>query len=194
MFDSVRRITGPAFEFATLTAVKRNLGIDEADTTHDLFLADIIPAARVMIEARASTTLTPTKWRGKFDTWPAYCFGVEIPNPPLLYDPVSYPIEIVFANGTVVDPADMTIDTDSFPGRVGLSVTGYSVCGGARGTITWWAGRETLAEIEPAYVKAGLMLVGHLFENREATTTEGLRALPMGVETLLASVAYSGMY
>ena len=40
--------------------------------------------------------------------------------------------------------------------------------------------------LPPALNHAALLLIGHFFENREATTVEQLRFIPIGVDRLIA--------
>ena len=60
--------------------------------------------------------------------------------------------------------------------------------------VTYWAGVAPGDPIEPGLRSCLLLLVGHLYANREATTADGIGELPMGLEMLLAAESVLGTY
>lgn len=193
--DSLQRVVRPAFYFVTIDEVKRQCSIDESDASNDTLLNALIPVAQSYCESRAGRTLTPTKWLGRFDDW-EYVQNrpMEIPNAPLLYHATDYPIVIVLDSGQYVDPLAIAADTLSMPGTVTVSEWPTGVTNTGRASITWWAGHQTLAEIPTEIRHAGVMLVAHYFENREATSELASIPVPYAVDALLASASYAGRY
>jgi uncharacterized phiE125 gp8 family phage protein len=194
-FDSITRIQRPAFRFATIEEAKRQCGIDESDATHDDTLNALIPVAQNYVESRAATTLTPTKYRARFNHWGCSSSNlIPIPNPPLLYDSTDFPIVIGIDGGFFVDPLNIGADTLSMPGTVRVNEWPTGAETDARATMTWWAGYQTLGEIPEEFRHAGLMLVANWFENREAAADISLMPVPYAVDALLASASYAGRY
>ena len=89
-----------------------------------------------------------------------------------------------------LDPSDYTVDADSRPGRVRLASPGNN----SQIVVTFWAGQATPAAIPPTIKSAILLMVGHLWNNREAVTEGRFEELPCGVEMLLAAEAITGVY
>ena len=125
---------------------------------------------------------------GRFDDW-EYVQNrpMEIPNAPLLYHATDYPIVIGLDSGQFVDPLAIAADTLSMPGTVTVSEWPTGVTNTGRASSTWWAGHQTLAEIPTEIRHAGVMLVAHYFENREATSDVASIPVPYAVDALLAS-------
>jgi uncharacterized phiE125 gp8 family phage protein len=92
-----------------------------------------------------------------------------------------------------LDPSQYTVDAASQPARIVPSVnltwptTDYYIPGSVK--VTYVAGSYgdgVNKDICPLSIKqAILLLVGHLYENREATSTLNPKALPLGVDALL---------
>ena len=58
-------------------------------------------------------------------------------------------------------------------------------------TIKWWAGYGGSAGLMPAAVKSAvLMLVAHLWRNREMTAEAALTEVPMGTKALLDTLRW----
>ena len=195
-FDSITRIQNPAFRFVTIEEAKRQCGIDESDATNDSMLNALIPVAQNYIESRAAITLTPTKWRARFNHWDCCSTQtpIPIPNPPLLFDATDFPVAIGIDGGHFVDPINILTDTLSIPGTVSVNEWPTGAATDARASISWWAGYQTLAEIPAEFRHAGLMLVASWFENREAAADISLLPVPYAVNALLASASYAGRY
>ena len=193
--DSIQRLIRPAFYFVTIDEVKRQCSIDESDASNDTLLNALIMVAQSYCESRCGRTLTPTKWLGRFDDWEyTQSRAIEMPNPPLLFHSTDYPIVVGHDGGQFVDPINILADTLSIPGTVTITEWPSNVSTSGRSTITWWAGYQTLAEIPTEIRHAGVMLVAHYFENREATSDVSQIPVPYAVDALLASASYSGRY
>ena len=90
----------------------------------------------------------------------------------------------------IMDDGDYIVDISSEPGRVVLAYgkswpsTTLQPANGI--CIEFDAGYGDAAADVPAAVKqAMLLLIGHLYENREAVTDKSTVVLPMAVESLL---------
>jgi len=58
-------------------------------------------------------------------------------------------------------------------------------------TVTWWAGYSADGTSVPAPVKAAvLMLVAHLWRNRETAAEVALTEVPMGTKALLDTIRW----
>jgi uncharacterized phiE125 gp8 family phage protein len=58
-------------------------------------------------------------------------------------------------------------------------------------TVTWWAGYGSSGSSVPAAIRSAmLMLVAHLWRNREMTTEAALSEVPMGTKALLDSARW----
>jgi uncharacterized phiE125 gp8 family phage protein len=155
----------------------------------DDLLTRLITAAREDCEdfqRRAYITRTYELW---LDAWPDGD-RIEIPMPILqAVNSVTY----YDTNGDdydLTEDDDFIVDTENEPGQVVLaygkawpSITLRPVNGIC---IEFDAGYGAAAADVPAAVKqAMLLLIGHLYENREAVTEKSTGVLPMAVESLL---------
>lgn len=183
MFTAVA--AGPAIEPVTLSEARGHLRVDHSDD--DLLIMNLIVAAREHIEGTSTRRALITQTR---DYWlPHFSGSMEIPYPPLQsVTSVKY-IDAAGAEQTL-DSSVYAVVSDDIPGRVELAygeswptvrresnavairfVAGY---GAARGDV-------------PATIRQGLLLlVGHLYENRELVAPVQLHTIPMGIKALLA--------
>lgn len=94
-------------------------------------------------------------------------------------------------------PSEYVVTTGS-PGRLGVPFGGtWPVTLPQIGAVTvrFTAGYGPDAAAVPPNVKAAvLLMVGHLYENREAVTAGTLSALPLGIDHLLGVEAAAGGY
>ncbi len=192
-------VTAPASEPVSLAEAKAHLRIESADD--DSLISALIAAARQAAEAHMRRALITQTWRLTLDRFPAapqaWWDGVrqgadmpgdgsviELPRPPLVsvtsvtaYDDAD--------NATVAGAASYFVDTDGKPGRVVLRSgqtwpTALRVAGGVE--VLFVAGYGAAGAVPQAIRQGILMLIGHLFENREAEA--GAAALPAGVAAL----------
>ena len=181
-----RVITPPTIEPLTLAEAKAQCRIDIDDD--DTLIAGMIQAAREYCEAidwRSYLTQTIELW---LEAWPGDD-EIELPLPPLQSvtsveyydtDDVKY----------TLTASDYYVDTISEPGRVVLknlktwpttSLRDYNaIC------VTYKAGWTTQAAVPQAIKQAMLLLIGHWYENREATTLGAVsRPIDFAVKALL---------
>ena len=200
IFRSVRRVTEPQVEPVSLYECKEHLRLMPDFSDDDSYIIALIAAARRMTEDRVNRTWTLTQWQATFSHWHGCgCRGRELPRPPLMATIDTYKVEIRFRNADGfeehVDAGNIRANVDEFPGRVHLSETLSSECCQQEGVVTWWAGVELPQDV-PAQAKVAIkLLVAHWYGNRSAVTTDGVGTeLPLGVDSLLASLAWGGGY
>lgn len=156
-------------------------------SAEDTLLAALIQAAREYVEDYQNRALCTQTWELVLDSWPVRDY-VELPKPPL--QSVTS-IKYKDSAGTESTWADTNyiVDPDSFLGRVVLAdgiswptATLYPA-GGIR--IQFVAGYGLAADVPQTTRQAMLLLIGHLYENREAGTDRALTEIPFGVKSLL---------
>lgn len=199
-YRSLIRLTQPIVEPVSLAEAKAQCRVD--DTSEDLTLfATYISAAREWAERYTERTFIHTQWQLRTDAFP---WEFRLPFPPMAtatgFTDVSltYTTNVINGVGTVVTlPAsEYRVDRNQTPGGVrplyGQSWPSYVVDRNAV-TLTWWAGYGEDGTKVPAAVKpAILMLVAHLYRNREMTAAGALNIVPMGVKQMLNTVRWSG--
>lgn len=181
----VKLITAPASEPLTLVEAKLHLRVDVADD--DTLIAALITAARQYCEGVLWRALMPQTWELYLDEWP--CEEIELPKPPLQsVTSVKYTNSI--GATTTMDAGDYTVDTASEPGRVVLNYgelwPTVTLATANPIAIRYVCGYADAAHV-PETVKAAMkLLIGHLYENREAVVA-GLivTSVPLAVESLL---------
>ncbi len=192
-------VSAPASEPVTLAEAKAHLRVEVAD--EDSLITALIVVAREAAEAHTRRALVTQTWRLTLDRFPAalqpWWDGVrqvadmpgdgniiELPRPPLVsvtsvtvYDDADNPV--------AVPAASYYVDSDSEPGRVSLrSGKTWPAVGRVAGgvEVVFVAGYGAASAVPQAIRQGMLMLIGHLFERREAEAAAG--ALPPGVAAL----------
>lgn len=181
---ALKLVTLPATEPVSLLEVKSHLRIDFADD--DTLLAGFITAAREYCEMFQNRAFITQTWELTMDAWP--CFPFQLPMPPLVS--VSSIKYFDTANvETTWDAANYFEDTDSEPGRIGLAhsislpTTTLRPINGVK--IQYVAGYGVATAVPLRAKQAILMLIGHLYENRESVSQEDLKEIPFAVSSLL---------
>ena len=82
---------------------------------------------------------------------------------------------------TVMDPGDYYLQGNSLY----ASSSWPAIYSGSKVTIEWVSGSS---EVNPQVQIAAMLIVGHLYRNREATTAENMKELPMGVYDIVSNV------
>jgi hypothetical protein len=158
----------------------------------DALLLRLISTGRRLVEQRLGTTLATRQFRATFAPDQGYRCSLRIPAPPLLVDG-THPLTIT-VGGVVVSSATYTIDSDSTPAVIRFT-TWPTFDDDAPLVVTYWAGPAPGGRIEPAAESVILLYVAHGFKNREGVVTGTIaNELPMGIETLLASISITGAY
>lgn len=177
-------VTAPTYEPLGLQEVKDHLRVTHSD--QDALISELIPAARRFAEGYTRRALITQTWDLLLDRFPKL---IELPRPPLQsVTSIAY----VDATGTsqTLDAANYQIDAVSAPARVAPSYGNiwpqtYAEMNVV--TVRYVAGYGDAGGDVPAGIRqAMLMLIGHLYENPEATISGTIIArVPMGVEYLL---------
>jgi uncharacterized phiE125 gp8 family phage protein len=173
------RVTAPASPVISLAEAKKHLRVlhDDDDTEIEAFVA----AATAMIEGPngIGIALSSQTWRLSLDHFP--CEIIVPLGPVISIDGISYTKE----DGTSGTTDRWRVDMDSQPCRIWPPYDGawpVSRCEPGAVKVTFTAGFTTI----PADLKAAiLLLVGHLYENREAVADKAMAELPMAVSTIL---------
>ncbi|WP_334185091.1 head-tail connector protein [Novosphingobium sp.] len=169
----VTRVTAPTEALLTLTEARDHLRV-----MHDLddgYIAHLIEVATSYIEgpSGAGIALLPSQWVLTMDQLPK-CFDIDL-------CPVRS-IDSITADGQVIDPALYSADLNSTPARVIGRYHPHCRSDFGRVKVTFTAGYETV----PADLKhAALLLISHLYENREAVAAADFKVVPFAVEAIL---------
>jgi uncharacterized phiE125 gp8 family phage protein len=180
----------PAQEPITAAEAKLHCRVDHS--TEDAIFSRLIPLARRKCEELSKWAFITRTYQAKLDCWP---YGDTIK---LLWPPLQSVTSIAYvdeAGGShTFDASNYVVDTHSVPGRIVLKAAGDGWPGealqvGGAITITYVAGFGNNPEHVPEeYKQAMLLLIGHLYENRESVVVQqgiGLVQVPQTVEWLL---------
>jgi uncharacterized phiE125 gp8 family phage protein len=177
-------VTAPAIEPITLQEAKDHMRVDHA--YDDALIEPLITAAREMVESITRRALITQTWDYYLDTFPNV---LRLPMSPLQ--------SISSITYTDVDGASQTlssavyvVDSDHEPGRV---YEGYSQSWPSTQSIRkavkvrYVAGYGDAAVDVPMPIRqAMLLIIGHLYENREPYITgTTISKSPMAAESLL---------
>lgn len=192
-------ITPSAHEPVSLDDAKLHCRV--TGTAEDDLISAMIAAARKRVEDISWRTIMPATLSLTLDNWPAGD-TIELPYPPLQH--VDY-VQYTVRDGTVktLSANDYVVDKSSTPGRIVLKSDStwpgddlleagaivISYLAGISNTVSTNQNAHLIrALVSPTHRAAILLIVGHLYENREAVVAgAGLSSfeLPMGVDILL---------
>lgn len=166
---TVTVVTAPAEEPVSLAEAKLDLRVDHSD--EDELIEEYITAAREHVENVTWKALVTQTLEAAFDAWPQ---GSELvlPRPPL-QSVASVTYTDSDGNDTVWDSANYIVDTRRKPGRI---VLGYgkswptATLQPVNGIVVRYvAGYGAESAVPALYKKAIKLLVGEMYEHREAT-------------------------
>ena len=213
MSRNYKLLEGPVTEPVSLITAKLHLRVDFA--TDDSLISMYITAARQLAEQKINKPIYNQTYQLNLDTFPygdwrstrpisvnrdpygysAYYGGLAVKLPKPRCQSVT---SITYVDGTgttqTLDPAFYQVYLNSEPARIvptnGSSWPTTDLYLPGTITITFEAGNYgDGVEVDtcPMPIKmAILLLVGHLYENREASGANTLAAIPLGVDALLA--------
>lgn len=167
----LRLITAPDAEPVTLAEAKAHLRVDH--DAEDMLIAAWIEAARMSVEASTGRALMPQTWEMRLAAFLAD--AIELPSPPLIavlsvatvdaagtitgLHPATY--QVIAPAGPMAQPgAIRPAAGECWPGTVA------GVAGAVR--VQYQAGYANAAAVPAPLRAAILLLVGDLYENREA--------------------------
>lgn len=187
---ALKLVIPPIIEPVSLEEAKLHCRVEtDAD---DSIIEGWIKTAREYCEKFQNRAYCQQTWELWLDDFPKVG-QLQIPRPPLiLVDSIKYydvdDVEYDF------DPTEYFVDTKNEPGWVALnygSTWPSETLRPANGVcITFTAGYEPGeyddAENVPSDVKSAIkLLIGHWYENREATGAANIKDIPKGVDALL---------
>ena len=211
---SLKQLSEPEVEPVSLAAAKGQVGLLPEQGDNDALLLRLISTGRRLVEQRLGVTLATRQFRATFEpniqryghdhyhqyhTYyqdPTYYLGhgrlgLRIPAPPLLVDG-THPFTIT-VSGVTISSDTYTIDSDSTPAVIRFS-TWPTFDEDNPLVVTYWAGPALAGRVEPAAETVILLYLAHGFKNREGVIPGSANPLPMGIETLLASISVTGAY
>lgn len=162
---ATRRTSAPSVEPVTLAEAKVHLRVTHS--SEDALITALIVAAREHVESVTGRKLISQQWELIQDAFP--CGPVQLPFSPIItIDSVKY----LDDDGALqtLDTAEYAKDTYSVPGWVSPVDTWPSTYDTINAvTIAFTVGYGATAADVPASLKAAMLLmIGDLFENREA--------------------------
>lgn len=184
----IKITTAPATEPVTATEAKLHCRVDHS--TEDAIFTRLIEMARIQCEAISGRAFITRTYTALLDYWPRWTF--ELPYPPLATITSIKYYDDAGSAAVTFDSANYYVDTNSEPGRVALlndadwpSTTLRDINGVE---IIYTAGYGVAADVPDQYKQAMLLLIGHLYENRESVVVQqGISQIqiPQAVDWLL---------
>lgn len=180
------RTTAPTTEPLTLQEVKDHLRL--SGTAEDALLAGYLLAATDLVELQTLRSLITQTWTLTLDDWPAG--GIFwLPRPPLAS---VTSIKYLDTDGVqqTWSSSNYRVSTGNEPGRItlGYNATLPSLYGVSdQVEVIYTAGYGANGEFVPMPIlQAMLLLIGHFYENREASVIGTIAStMPFSVEALL---------
>lgn len=201
LIPSHRLITPPAAEPVTVAEAKARLRLTV--TSQDAMIGAMITAARLHVEQLTGRALIDQTWEMYLDCFPAG--SILLPRGPVQeVTEFEWITSADVTNTWTVSGDDLLdgstvkahIDTARDPAEIRLAYGEYWP------TDVLKTSRPIRIQYEAGYGAAGsdvpgpildaiLLLVGHRYRNPEATATESLKEIPLGVSSLLANYMLS---
>ncbi len=180
MDDLITRvITGPVIEPVTLSEAKLHLRVDTS--ADDALITALIAAAREMIEERTGLALLTQTRDALALAFPAERY-IELLYPPVQSVTGVYYTETDGSSEQTLSAAAYTLSV--WNARITLK-SGYAWPSGEM-RVRYVCGYTAAASVPQRLRQAVLLLIGHWYENREATQNGTvLREIPLAVEALI---------
>ena len=185
---SLKPVTPPAAEPVSLAEAKAHLRVDTSDD--DALITSLIVAARQWCEGYQNRAYVTQTWDLVLDDWPADpCPDrVRVPLPPL--QSVAS-LKYTDADGVqaTMPATDYLVDVASQPGRLVLAYgkvwPTVTLRPAAAIEVRFTAGYGLAVAVPETVKQAIKLLVGHLYEHREATSVDELSEVSFAVKALL---------
>jgi len=185
---SLTEVTAPSAEPISTAEAKLHLRVDISED--DAVIDRLVGAARRRVEQFTRHALITQTWRLSLSEWPSGD-AIEVPLPPLQSVGVSIKYKDTAGNESTFSSSSYIVDTDPTPGRIvlayGESWPGTALYPTSPIAVQFTAGFGDAGSDVPEDIRqAILLLVGHYYENREASVAVGnVQVLPLGVASLL---------
>ena len=209
-----KEVSQPAAEPVTLQQAKQHLRVD--DSSDDDLILGYIFAARAMVEKLMNRSVFNRKMKMTLDffPWPGWetvtgsshdaylgwyfrSLSIRLPKP------ATFSVEAISYLGDdlqpiVIAPSNYVVDLISEPARIfpapgytwpyqNQYVPGQVIIDFTSGTYGDGVDVNTCPQ---TIVMAILLIVGHFYRNREASSAEALKTIPLGVAELLAGEVF----
>lgn len=162
-------VTGPEEEPVSTEEAKLDLRVDHDD--EDALIDEYVMAARQHVENTTWRALVTQTLEAAFDAWPSGTVLV-LPRPPL-QSVTSVTYTDKDGNSTVWDAANYIVDSRRQPGRLVLAYGKSWPTATLQPTngivVRYVAGYGAASAVPAIYKKAIKLLVGEMYEHREAT-------------------------
>jgi uncharacterized phiE125 gp8 family phage protein len=168
-------------EPVTLDEAKLHLRVDTTD--EDDLITALISAARETLESETNRSFVRREHVMKFDCFPT-CISITLVRGDV--DPDTIAIEYVDENEVeqTLNASEYWVDTHGSIARIVTRNTWPGTFAGRPNnvTITYDAGYIT---IPPGLKQALLLLIGHLYENRQAVANGNMSDIPLGLRYMV---------
>jgi uncharacterized phiE125 gp8 family phage protein len=211
-------VTPPTVEPITLLQAKQHLRVDFQDD--DTLITTLITAAREICEQKMQRSIYNQTYVLSLDQFNYGDWRSTIPmerrNPlrfsalwesmalrlpmPRLVSVTSITFLDITGTQQMLDPSAYMVDASSEPARIVPAInltwptTDYYIPGSVK--VTYVSGSygdgETISTCPAMIKQAMLLIIGHLYENREESSGLSLKCLPLGVEALLNPYRFYG--
>ena len=188
----LNQLSAPASTPISLSEAKAHLRVLTND--EDTLITALIAVATTLLEGRHGVlgrALITQQWEHRIDGFPTNGF-IELPLPPLqTVEAVKY-IDDAGTEQTV-DSSDYVVDAELLVGRIrpAYNVTWPSTrCEPHAVRIEFTAGYGVAADVPDPLKQAMLLLIGHFYLNREATSEKTIKGLPFAVEALISGYQF----
>lgn len=124
---------------------------------------------------------------------------IELPRPPMVQSGTATAVTVTYtpsagAATATLDAAEYRVDRQATPGvcrpLYGKTWPSHLVDQNST-TVTWWAGYSADGTSVPAPVKSAILLiVSHLWSNRDAASEKNLTDVPYGVKAMLDTIRW----
>ena len=181
----LKTITAVSTEPVTLSEVKAHLRVDSI--LDDTLITSLITVAREYIENFTKRALATQTLELILDSFPNAEY-IDLPLSPL-QSVTSVKYKDSSGNETTLGSSGYIVNTDFLPGKIilayGCSWPTFTPYPTGAIRIKYVAGHETNNPVPISIKQAMLLLIGHLYENREATNIKELKEVPFAVNALL---------
>jgi uncharacterized phiE125 gp8 family phage protein len=185
---ALKLFTPPIEEPVSVAEAKAHLRLDTSD--EDALVGGLIVAARQWCEGYQNRAYVTQTWDLVLDRWSCEpdLDRIRIPLPPL-QSVASLKYTDADDVQTTMPASEYLVDVASQPGRLmlayGRSWPTVTLRPAAAIEIRFTAGYGAAAEVPETVKQAIKLLVGHLYEHREATSVQDLSEVPFAVKALL---------